>query len=375
MAAPAPPDGATWRARARRFAEEVVQPIAAEIDRTDRAPPELARRLAEAGLLGVGLDPRWGGAGGDTRAVSGVLEELARASAAVATLVSVHISVCAQPIERWATDAQRETYLRPLATGRWLGAFALTEPGAGSDSAGIGCRYRRDGDGYRLDGSKTFITNGGLADLLLTFARASDGPAEGRISAFLLRRGSPGFTAPGRLEKLGLHGSETNELHFDDVRLPSEALLGAEGRGLSVALGALTAGRVGIASCALGVAQAAFEEVQALARAEPEAWRRALLARSYARLAAARALVADAAARKDRGESFLLESSAAKLTASEAACWIAEQAVDLAGAAGVRAGARAGRLLRDARVFPIVEGTTEIQELILGRSLIEGSGP
>ncbi len=248
----------------------------------------------------------------------------------------------------------------------------LDRAGAGSDAAHIECRYRREGEDFVLTGSKMFITNGATSDLILAFATASGGPTAGRISAFLVRRNASGLTAPQHLDKLGLRGSETNELHFDDVRVPTSTLLGTEGKGLSIALGSLTGGRVGIAACALGVAQAAYEELETYVRSDPQDWRRSVLARAFTRLAAARALVERAADRKDRGEPFVLEGSAAKLACSEAATWIAERAVDLGGPPAVRSGARAGQLLRDARVFPIVEGTTEIQEMILGRTLSEG---
>jgi alkylation response protein AidB-like acyl-CoA dehydrogenase len=372
MSTPDPNPEGSWRASARAYAEERILPRSASIDRDDRFPDGLRDELARAGFLGVGLPERWGGRGGSTRSVAAVIEELSRGSAAVATLVSVHLSVCAQPIDRWGTDGQRETYLRPLARGKWVGAFALTEPGAGSDAAHITCRYRREGEGFVLTGSKMFITNGATADLILTFAAATEGSVAGRISAFLVRRETPGLTAPQHLDKLGLRGSETSELHFDDVRVPASALLGAEGKGLSIALGSLTGGRVGIAACALGVAQAAYEELERFVRSDPQDWKRSVLARAFTRLSAARALVERAADRKDRGEGFVLEGSAAKLACSEAATWIAERAVDLGGPEAVLAGARAGQLLRDARVFPIVEGTTEIQEMILGRTLSEG---
>ncbi|HEV2165481.1 MAG TPA: acyl-CoA dehydrogenase family protein [Thermoplasmata archaeon] len=360
---------AEWRARAREFANSVVLPESGVIDREDRFPTELRGQLASAGFLGVGLPERWGGQGGDTGCVAAVIEELSRASAAVATLVSVHLSVCAQPIDRWGTEAQKEAFLRPLAEGRWLGAFALTEPGAGSDAARIACRYRGEGEEYVLDGSKMFITNGASADVVLTFAAATAGPFSGRISAFLLRRGTPGFRSAQRLDKLGLRGSETNELLFEGVRVPAGARLGEEGHGLALALGALTGGRVGIAACALGVAQAAYDEVQRSVAADSEDWRRTILARSFTRLTAARALVERAARLKDRGADFVLDASAAKLACSQAATWIAEKAVDLGGPVAALSSSRPAQLLRDARVFPIVEGTTEVQEMILGRAL------
>ena len=368
MAAPATADA--WRERARAVATTVVRPLVPAMDRDDRMPATIVESLRAGGFFGLGIPRDWGGGGGDARSIAGVLEELATESAAVATLLSVHLSVAAAPILQWGNDAQRERYLRPLAEGRWLGAFGLTEPSVGSDTARLATRYARAEDGFLLTGSKMFITNAASADLLLVFATREPSAGHRGISAFLLARGTPGFTIAQRLDKLGLRGSETNELVLDGARLPIDAMLGPEGDGLKVALGALTGGRVGIAACALGVARAAFEEMQRRARLAPDDAKRALMAEAYVDLAAARALVADAAARKDSGLEYVDAASAAKLYASQAAVRIASKGVDVAGWEGVSSGATPERLLRDARVFPIVEGTTEIQELILGRALI-----
>jgi len=364
-------DPTSWRARARAFAQAEVAPVAESIDRTDRLPESLLAALRTSGFLGLQIPERYGGSGGDTRATVAVLEELARASAAAAVEVAVHVSVCAAPILQWGSETQRERYLPPLTTGRWVGAFALTEPGAGSDTASLQCRYEPTASGFRLRGTKMFISNGASAGLVLVFASRDPALGHRGISAFVVPPGTPGFSVAQRLEKLGLRGSETTELVLDGVDLPAEALLGPEGSGLRLALGALTAGRVGIASCALGVATAAFEAMRSAVRADPADWKRTLVARSYADLEGARALVARAAERKDAGLPFVLEASAAKLVASRVAVSIASAGIDVAGAAGVRSGAPAERLLRDARVFPIVEGTTEIQELILGRELLD----
>ena len=371
MARDLPSDAAGWRSRARAFAAERVAPIAAEIDRLDRVPDPLMAPLAEAGFLGLGVPRAWDGSAGDTRSTSAVLEELSRASAAVGVLVSVHLAVCAHPILEWGTDAQRESFLRPLARGARIGAFGLTEPGAGSDTAALTTRYVSDTDGFRLRGTKMFTSNGVTAGTILVFATRDPALGHRGISAFVVPPGTSGFSVAQRLDKLGLHGSETCELVLDDLRLPPESLLGPEGSGLKIALGALTAGRVGIASCALGVAESAFAELRASARRAPEDWKRTAVARAYAELSAARALVERAAERKDAGAPYVREASAAKLAASRAAVAIASRGIDVAGPEGVRAGATAERLFRDARVFPIVEGTTEIQELILGRQLLD----
>ena len=371
MAPDLPTGAAAWRAVAREFCERRLEPLAEQIDREDRVPDTLVAGLRDARFLGLGLPIAWDGAGGDARSISAVLEELSRGCPAVAVLVAVHLSVCAAPILEWGTDRQREKYLRPLARGEGIGAFGLTEPGAGSDTASLACRYAREGDGFVLRGTKMFTSNGASAGAILIFATRDPALGHHGISAFIVPAGTPGFSVSQRLDKLGLRGSETTELVLQNVRVPLDALLGPEGAGLKVALSALAGGRVGIASCALGVAQAAFDEMLRAAQADDEPWKRTLVARAFVELSAARALVERAAERKDAGASFVTEASAAKLAASRAAVAIASAGVDVAGPGGVRAGNRAGRLLRDARVFPIVEGTTEIQELILGRHLVE----
>ena len=358
-----------WRARARAFASRVVRPWADRIDRDDRMPAEIGQALAEEGFLGLGIPPEWDGSGGDTRATAAVLEELSRESAAVGVLVAVHLSVCAAPILTWGTERQREKFLRALARGQRIGAFALTEPGAGSDTANLSTRYSKDDDGFVLRGAKTFISNAASAGVILVFATADPSRGAKGISAFIVPSGTAGFSVTQRFDKLGLRGSDTNELALSDVRLPEDSLLGLEGEGLRIALGSLQGGRIGIASCALGVAEAAFAEMRRAVVEDDAEWKRSLLARAFADLSSARALVARAAEAKDAGAAFVTEASVAKLVASRAAVSIASAGVDVRGPAGVRSGAAAGRLLRDARVFPIVEGTTEIQELILARSL------
>lgn len=364
-----------WRERARAFAEREVRPLAETIDRTDRMPDRLLRAMAREGFFGLGIPEAWDGRGGDSRSTVAVLEELSRGSAAVAVTVAVHLSVCAMPILQHGTELQKDRYLRPLARGDLVGAFALTEPGAGSDAASLATRYVREGSGFVLDGTKMFISNAASAGVTLVFATCDPALGHRGISAFLLPSKTPGSTVAQRLDKMGLRGSETTELVLDHARLPGDTLLGAEGTGLRVALGALTGGRVGIASCALGVAQEAFDEMRRQVRSHDADWKRTRLARAYAELSSARALVERAAERRDLGEPFVEEASAAKLIASRAAVSIASSGVDVAGAEGVRSGAAAERLLRDARVFPIVEGTTEIQELILARELLEPRVP
>lgn len=369
MAAPAASRAPQWREQARAVAERLL-PEAAGYDRDDQLPGSVRDELRAGGFFGLGIPTELGGQGGDTRCLVAVLEELARASSAVATLLSVHLSVTAHPILAWGTEEQRERYLRPLAEGRWLGAFGLTEPSVGSDAAHLATRYRAVDGGFVLNGSKMFITNGASADLVLLFATRDASEGARGISAFLIRKGSAGYSVAQHLDKLGLRGSETTELVLQDVSVPADRRLGPEGEGLKVALGALSGGRLGIAACALGVARAAFETMQENARADPADWKRSEVARAFTDLSAAQALVERGATLKDAGAPFVDVASAAKLFASQAAVRIAHRGMAVAGAPGAARGAAAERLLRDARVFPIVEGTTEIQELILGRALV-----
>jgi acyl-CoA dehydrogenase len=360
-----------WVAEARRLADTLVLPRAEEIDRTDRLPREIRDALASSGLMGLATPPRFGGVGADTRTVTSILEILASASAAVATILSVHLAVATGPIVAYGSDDQQQEFLPRMASGQWLGAFALSEPSVGSDAAHLSARYWSTADGFRLRGNKMFTTSAESADVIVLFATREPSEGSHGISAFLVTKGTPGVSVGQRLDKLGIRGSETVELVLDDAPLPRTALLGREGEGFSIAMEALAGGRIGIAACALGVARSAFNAMRTVAKQEPADWKRAAVARAYSELEAAASLVRHAAEIRDGGQPYLDHASAAKLVASQAAVHIASVGVDIAGPSGVVNAAVAGRLLRDARVFPIVEGTTEIQELILGRDLID----
>lgn len=367
-----PPSGAPseqWRQRARRWAEGTLRPLAEVIDRDDRIPPSVFPAMGREGFTGLGTPERYGGAGGGSRAVAAVLEELGRVSATVATDLSVHLSVCMAPIRDYGSEEQKSRWLPLLARAEIVGAFALSEPGVGSDAARLSTRYERTPKGFRLRGSKMFITNGATAGVIVTFATRD--PAQGThgISAFLVGRETEGLSTAQHLDKLGLRGSETNEIVLEDATLGEDALLGQEGHGLSIALASLTGGRIGIAACALGTAQAAYDLLEEQVRTEPTEAGHARLARAFAELAGAQALVERAARLQEDGAPFVTEASTAKLVASQAAVSLAGQAVEAIGLPATRRGHPAERLFRDARVFPIVEGTTEIQERILGRAL------
>lgn len=360
-----------WGAVADRFATDVVLPRAEEMDRTDRLPREIREGLARSGLMGLTAPPELGGAGADTRTVARVLETLSAASAAVATILSVHLAVSMGPIVDHGSPEQRRALVPEMASGRWLGAFALSEPSVGSDAAHLSTRYAPSGPGFRLRGNKMFTTSAASADVIVLFATRDPSLGPKGISAFAVTHGTPGISVGQRLDKLGLRGSETVELVLEDAELPATALLGREGEGFGIAMQALAGGRIGIAACALGVARAAFQTMRDAAHRDPVDWKRAAVARAFGELEAAAALVHHAAEVKDAGHAFVDAASAAKLVASQAAVHIAETGVNVAGRAGVGAEGTAGRLWRDARVFPIVEGTTEIQELILGRDLVD----
>ena len=375
MASTASRSAVDWPAVAERLATELVAPRAEEMDRTDRLPTAIRQALASSGLMGLTTPAEFGGAEADTRTVARVLETLAVASGAVATILAVHLAVATRPIVDHGTADQRRTLLPPMASGRWLGAFALSEPSVGSDAAQLATRYRVSGDGFRVRGNKMFTTSAESADVIVLFATRDPAQGPHGISAFAVTKGTAGLSVGQRLDKLGVRGSETVELVLDDAELPRTALLGTEGEGFAIAMQALAEGRIGIAACALGVARSAFDTMRAAARKDPAEWKRAAVARAYAELEAAAALVRHAAEVKDRGMAFADAASAAKLFAAQTAVRLANAGIDIAGPAGTLRGARAERLLRDARVFPIVEGTTEIQELILGRSLLDREEP
>jgi len=371
MVSAGPRSADDWVGVAERLATDLVAPHSEEMDRTDRLPSSIREGLAVSGLMGLTAPREYGGAAANTRTVARVLETIGIASAAVATILSVHLSVATGPIVDHGSEEQRRGLLPSMASGKWLGAFALSEPSVGSDAAHLSTRYWLAEGGFRLRGNKMFTTSAESADVIVLFATRD--PAQGAhgISAFAVTKGIPGLAVGQRLDKLGIRGSETVELVLEDAFLPRSAMLGPEGEGFPIAMQALAGGRIGIAACALGVARAAFDAMRIAAKQDPADWKRAAVARAYSELEAAAALVRHAAEIKDQGAPFVAAASAAKLVASQTAVRIANAGVDMAGPAGAVKGAVAERLLRDARVFPIVEGTTEIQELILGRDLID----
>jgi len=354
--------------------------FAAHAERWDReaiVPREALSVLAEHGFLGMAIPEAWGGVGYDSRTVALVIEEIARVSAALAIMISVHNSVGAVPVLRFGTDEQKRRFL-PRLVSRELSAFSISEPGAGSDAGHLqATAVRRDGH-YVLNGSKNWVTNGEQAGIYLVFARTDKIAGNRGVSAFIVERGAPGLMVGRAEDKMGLRGSDTVSLSLQDLEVPIENRLGAEGDGFRIALSALDAGRIGVAAQSLGVMRAAFEESvkyaqQRRAFGKPLSGIQSIqfkLAEMERRIQCARLLIRRAAWLKDSDQPFSREASMAKLYASEAATWVTHQAIQVHGGYGYVKEYPVERFYRDARVMEIYEGTSEIQRLVIARSLL-----
>ena len=356
----------------RRVAREVLYPLAPEYDRKAEYPWPQLKALAELGLLGMTTPEEWGGVGLDSVTWALALEELAAADPSVAVIVSVTSGLPQYMLLRFGSEAQKRRYLVPLARGEWIGAFCLTEPQAGSDAKSLRAEARRVKGGFVLNGVKSWITSAGHAHLYVVMARTEKG-----ISAFLVEKGTPGLSFGRPEEKMGLHAAHTAEVRPEEAFVPEENLLGEGGWGLAYALAGLDSGRVGVAAQAVGIARGAFEIAKAYAE-EREQFGKKLkehqaiafkIADMHVKIAAARALVLEAARKKDRGERFTLEASAAKLFASAAAVEVTREAVQVLGGYGYHRDYRVERYYRDAKVTEIYEGTSEIQRLVIAREL------
>ncbi len=368
------------QATVREWAQKRLLPIAADMDRTGAYPRELLRELGEMGLTGVFIPEEYGGGGMDTVSYCIALEEIARAEAALAAVLSVNNSLDCYPLFAFGTEAQKRTYLTDLARGRKLGCYCLTEPTAGSDAASLRTTARRDGGSWVLNGTKIFVTNGVEADVLIVYARTGGEGPRG-ISAFVAERGDPGLSV-GKVErKLGIHASSTAEIVFQDCRFPVDRLLGEEGKGFTVAMATLDGGRIGIAAQALGIARAALEDAVAYAK-ERRQFGRAIaefqatqwkIADMATRIQAGRLLMYRAAWLRDQGRRHTLEASIAKLFASETATWAATQAVQIFGGYGFMRDYPVERLMRDAKATEIYEGTSEIQRVVIARELLSST--
>jgi butyryl-CoA dehydrogenase len=362
---------------ARRFARAELLPHSARWDREATFPAAPLREMGELGLLGVTVPAEWGGAGADHVSLAVALEEIAAGDAATATVMSGHNSVGCMPVARFGTPAQKEEFLRPMAEGRMLSAFCLTEAQGGSDAGDVRTRARRDGGAYVISGAKQFITTGKHAGVALVFATTD--PARGRkgISAFLVPTSTPGYVVAKVEEKMGQHASDTCQIVLDDVRVPASLRLGEEGEGYRIALSNLEGGRIGIAAQAVGIARAAFDAAMSYAGervvfGKPIVEHQAVgfrLAAMATRIEVARQMVLHAAALRDAGERCLKEACMAKLTASDAAESVCSDAIQVLGGYGYLSDYPVERLYRDARVTRIYEGTNDIQHLVILREL------
>ena len=366
------------RQMVREFAVNEVKPIAAEIDETERFPMENVKKMGELGMMGIPFSKELGGAGGDVLSYIIAVEELSKVCGTTGVILSAHTSLCASLINENGTPAQKEKYLVPLAKGEKIGAFGLTEPGAGTDAAGQQTVAVLDGDNYILNGSKIFITNGGVADTFIVFAMTDKKLGTKGISAFIVEKGFPGFSIGKKEEKLGIRASSTTELIFENCVVPKENLIGKEGKGFGIAMKTLDGGRIGIAAQALGIAEGALEESvkymkerkqfgRPLAAFQGLQW---MLADMDTKIEAARNLVYKAAWLKQNKMPYSVDAARAKLFAAEVAMEVTTKAVQLHGGYGYTKEYPVERMMRDAKITEIYEGTSEVQRMVISGSLV-----
>ena len=368
------------QAMAREFAESEIKPIAGEIDREARYPHETIKRMGELGLMGIAVPEKWGGAGADVVSYTLALIEIAKACGSHAVIMSVNNSLFCAPIQQFGNDAQREKFLRPVASGHEKGCFALTEPQAGSDATNQHTLAVLDGDHYVVDGRKIFVTNGREASTALVFCQTDRTKGHHGISALLIEKGTPGFLVPKTEDKLGIRASDTAEFVFEDCRVPAANRLGEEGQGFRIALTAIGGGRIGIAAQALGLAIGAYERAVAYARERKSfgvaiaqhqmvQW---MLADMATAIEGARLLILRAAALKDAGRPYGTAASMAKLFASEMAMKVTTDAIQVHGGYGYIKDYEVERYFRDAKITQLYEGTSQIQKLVIAREVLGG---
>ena len=367
------------REMVREFAEKEVAPSAKERDEEERFDRGLMfDRLAELGLTGIVFPEEYGGAGADYISYSIAVEELSRVCASTGVTLSAHLSLGSNPIYLFGSQAQKEQFLVPMAEGRKMGAFGLTEPSAGSDAGGTKTTAVRDGDFWILNGTKVFITNAGEAEVYIVFARTDkDAKKHYGISAFIVEKGTEGFSFGKKEKKMGIRSSPTMELIFQDCRIPAENLLGKEAEGFKVAMKTLDGGRIGIASQALGIAQGALDTAVKYAKERKQfdtpigrfQGVQFQLADMATQIEASRLLVYNAAYRASNGQSYSQQSAMAKLMASETAMRVTTQAVQILGGYGYTRDFPVERMMRDAKITEIYEGTSEVQRLVIGSAL------
>ncbi|AWI03166.1 acyl-CoA dehydrogenase [Clostridium drakei] len=361
------------------FAENEVKPLAAEIDETERYPLETVKKMAKYGMMGMPIAKEYGGAGGDTLSYILAVEELAKVCATTSTILSAHTSLCASLIQQFGSEEQKQKYLVPLAKGEKIGAFGLTEPNAGTDSSAQQSLAVLEGDHYILNGQKIFITNGAYADVFVVFAMTDRSKGNKGISAFILEKGMPGFSF-GKVEnKLGIRASSTTELIFEDVKVPVENLIGKEGKGFGIAMKTLDGGRIGIAAQALGISEGALDEAikymherkqfgKPLSKFQGLAW---MVAEMDVKIEAARNLVYKAAMKKEKGLPYTLDAARAKLFAADTAMEVTTKAVQLFGGYGYTKDYPVERMMRDAKITEIYEGTSQVQKMVISGSRLK----
>lgn len=367
------------QAMVREFARKEIAPTAAERDQTKAFPKTNLKKMGELGLMGMMIPPEYGGEGADTISYFLALSEIAYSCASTAVVMSVHNSIVCESILRFGTEEQKQRFLKPLAAGRRIGAFGLTEPEAGSDPVSQSSTAVRDGNHYVLNGTKRFTTTAHNAHLVIVTAKTDETARHKGISAFMVEKGTPGFKV-GRLEdKMGLRASDTADLIIEDCRIPADQMLGVEGEGFKLAMKALDGGRIGIAAQSIGVGQAALDAAvryaknrdqfgQKISKFQGLRW---MIADMATELEAARQLALSAAAMKDRGERYTRQASMAKLFASEMVNRLTAKAIQIHGGYGFTTDYDVERYYRDARVFTIYEGTSEIQRVVIANHILK----
>jgi butyryl-CoA dehydrogenase len=365
------------------FAENEVKPLAQDVDETEAFPRETVEKMAKYGFLGIPVPKEYGGQGCDVLTYVMLVEELAKVCGTTAVIVSAHTSLCIDPIMTYGTEEQKQKYLPDLASGRKLGAFGLTEPGAGTDAQGQQTKAVLDGDEWVLNGSKCFITNGKEADVYIIIAVTGVVEKRGRkqkeISAFIVEKGTPGFTFGTKEKKMGIRGSSTYELIFTDCRIPKDNILGQKGKGFNIAMHTLDGGRIGIAAQALGLAEGALDATVAYTK-ERKQFGKSIsgfqntqfqLADMATKCDAAKFLVYRAAKAKETQKIYSVEAAKAKLYASETAMEVTTKAVQLHGGYGYIRDYDVERMMRDAKITEIYEGTSEVQRMVISGSLLK----
>ena len=361
------------------FAEKDVKPLAAEVDEDERFPRENVEKMKACKMMGIPFSREYGGAGADYLSYILAVEELSKKCGTTGVVLSAHTSLGTWPIEHFGTEEQKNKYLPDLCTGKKLAAFGLTEPNAGTDAAGQQTTAVKDGDDYILNGTKIFITNAGEADVYVIFAMTDKTKGTHGISAFIVEKGMPGFTVGQHEKKLGIRGSATSELIFNNVRLSKDHLLGQEGKGFKIAMMTLDGGRIGIATQALGIAQGAIDETVPYVKARKQFGRSIAkfqntqfqLADMQVKTDAARWLVYDAAMKKEKGLPYSVEAAKAKLFAAEVAMEVTTKAIQLMGGYGYTRDYPVERMFRDAKITEIYEGTSEVQRMVISGAMLK----